>query len=305
MTALKLIIAEAKKIRKKYPKKEWKDCVKQASAIYSSKHKTKKVGAIKKAAKKKVARKSSYHKDTKSHNVNIRVVSGLKNYNLSAKDFKRIDNDTNGNPRYVIHYVMLSDNYDEALRLAKKIGGKKYHNKKYGGGIAFQSYNIDRTAEQLNQLSNSIGGLDKVVRKGKKTIVKYSRVSGLDKIVRKGKKTNVHYSKVMGIPQYSDMDAAREIELYADNDSKLYFSKKLPILKNLQNKYKKGNYNIEKAAKLWRYYIDDAMQRYTKEYGSKSDKWYNLLSTSDRQLLALEYAKDTLHEFETGNFIAE
>jgi hypothetical protein len=79
MTALKLIIAEAKKIRKKYPKKEWKDCVKQASAIYSSKHKTKKVGAIKKAAKKKVAKKSNgYHKDTKSHNVNIRVVSGIE-----------------------------------------------------------------------------------------------------------------------------------------------------------------------------------------------------------------------------------
>lgn len=44
----------------------------------------KKVGAVKKkavkksATKKKVAKKDSYHKDTKSHNVNIRVVSGVK-----------------------------------------------------------------------------------------------------------------------------------------------------------------------------------------------------------------------------------
>jgi len=42
MTALQYIIKEAKIIRKKYPNKEWKECVAQASAIYASKHKGKK-----------------------------------------------------------------------------------------------------------------------------------------------------------------------------------------------------------------------------------------------------------------------
>ena len=84
MTALKWITTEAKKLKKKYPKKEWKDLVKQASAMYAAKHKgkspvgkkkTKKsIGAVKKKATKKVATKT--HKDTKNHNVNIRVVSG-------------------------------------------------------------------------------------------------------------------------------------------------------------------------------------------------------------------------------------
>ena len=41
MTALQQIIKEAKAIRRKYPKKEWKECVAQASAIYASKHKGK------------------------------------------------------------------------------------------------------------------------------------------------------------------------------------------------------------------------------------------------------------------------
>ena len=41
MTALQQIIKEAKSIRKKYPNKEWKECVAQASAIYASKHKGK------------------------------------------------------------------------------------------------------------------------------------------------------------------------------------------------------------------------------------------------------------------------
>ncbi len=44
-------------------------------------HKNENLGAVKKrkpATKKATAKKSSYHKDTKSHNVNIKVVSGIK-----------------------------------------------------------------------------------------------------------------------------------------------------------------------------------------------------------------------------------
>jgi hypothetical protein len=126
MTALQWIVKEAKSLKKSYPKRftKWTDYVKQASAIYASKHKGKssvgkkkaiKKVAVKKAAKKKVAKKKignkidsyfvkkelksknlrlphgyttikrkrvtgvnpSTHKDTKSHNVNIKVVSGI------------------------------------------------------------------------------------------------------------------------------------------------------------------------------------------------------------------------------------
>lgn len=80
-------IAEAKKLRAKNPKLTQAAAVKQAFAILYSKDKPKKVGAVKKKAavkkaapKKKAAEKKpdSYHKDTKSHNVNIRVMSGVK-----------------------------------------------------------------------------------------------------------------------------------------------------------------------------------------------------------------------------------
>lgn len=80
-------------------------------------------------------------------------------------DFTRIDNDVNGNPRYVCHFLNLlntmesqhehmsiSDKYELALKRARKIGGKKYHNKKYGGGIVFQSYNIDQTRKDIHEL---------------------------------------------------------------------------------------------------------------------------------------------------------
>ena len=69
----------------------------------------------------------------------------------------RIKSDINGNPRRVIHFLELvtaedreaargrdfagvSYLYQVALNRARKIGGKKFHNKQFGGGIVFQSY---------------------------------------------------------------------------------------------------------------------------------------------------------------------
>lgn len=150
-----------------------------------------KVGAVKKKA---ALKKSAMHKDTKSHNVNIRVVSGLskakklqkklksegmkltKGYDLQKRkrigsiDYEiqltRVNNDLNGNPRYVVHFLnFLNDEentflpfnkkYDYALLKAKKIGGKKFHNKQYGGGIVFQSYNTDILKKNIIDLKHT------------------------------------------------------------------------------------------------------------------------------------------------------
>lgn len=111
----KQVVAEAKKLRKKNPKLTQAQAVKQAwaiakkvgaikiiekgesksarpSATYQQKRTKKgtyaglkKVGAVKKKAAKK---SSSYHKDTKSHNVNIRVVSGLEINSLAMIKYK-------------------------------------------------------------------------------------------------------------------------------------------------------------------------------------------------------------------------
>jgi hypothetical protein len=67
-------------------------------------------------------------------------------------DFTRINNDINGNPRYVCHFLNIADDYETAVKLANTIGGKKYHTKQYGGGIVFQSYNIEDTASHINEI---------------------------------------------------------------------------------------------------------------------------------------------------------
>lgn len=95
-------------------------------------------------------------------------------------EFTRINNDTNDNPRYVCHFMNLlnanergyaydgetidpnkpvlnvdiSTKYAIAVKKANKIGGKKYHNKQYGGGIVFQSYNIQNTANRIEEIKN-------------------------------------------------------------------------------------------------------------------------------------------------------
>jgi hypothetical protein len=120
MTTLQKIVKEAKALRKKYPKKyaKWTDYVKAASKKISgldkvtktgnktTVHYTKKAPATKKKAapkkavqsslfgvKKKAAPRST-HKDTKSHNVNIRVVSGVNDIANKALQKIKQNNDS-------------------------------------------------------------------------------------------------------------------------------------------------------------------------------------------------------------------
>lgn len=89
-------------------------------------------------------------------------------------DFTSINNDANGNPRYVCHfYAFITDDdrtkaladqhaglnssfidalYSLACKRAKTIGGRKFHNKQYGGGIVFQSFNLEGTEKAINSL---------------------------------------------------------------------------------------------------------------------------------------------------------
>lgn len=79
----KAAVSEAAKLRKKNPRLSQADAVKQAWAIlYGKERAGKKIAGPKKPAKKtakKTATKAGErHTDTKSHNVNIRVMSGVK-----------------------------------------------------------------------------------------------------------------------------------------------------------------------------------------------------------------------------------
>lgn len=73
-------------------------------------------------------------------------------------EWTRVKNDVNGNPRHVCHFTDLetfntrfygrvnstiSERYARVVKLANKVGGRKYHNKFYGGGIVFTAYDCE------------------------------------------------------------------------------------------------------------------------------------------------------------------
>jgi hypothetical protein len=54
--------------------------------------------------------------------------------------YYRIDNDVNGNPRYVVHFTALGIELADYGRIP---GLTKYRAKWFGGGYVFQSYNLE------------------------------------------------------------------------------------------------------------------------------------------------------------------
>jgi len=72
MTQLQKIVAKAKILKKSYHNTKWTDLIKKASKLVTPASKS--FAGTKKVIKKSPLR--SLHKDTKSHNVNIRVMSG-------------------------------------------------------------------------------------------------------------------------------------------------------------------------------------------------------------------------------------
>ena len=91
---------------------------------------------------------------------------------------------------------------------------------------------------------------------------------------------------------FDDYEAARDVELFAENDHNLYKQRWIPILKNLKKKKDKGVFDVEKAAILMKYFVDDADKRYQKEVnGDRMPKGY-FLSVNDRKLLSKQLAEN-------------
>ena len=86
----------------------------------------------------------------------------------------KIKNDINGNSRRVFHFTELitdqdrncvcSDTnpyrttalYDLALSRSRAIGGRKFHNKQYGGGIVLQAYSDDEVIKLIEGLLSKL-----------------------------------------------------------------------------------------------------------------------------------------------------
>ena len=82
---------------------------------------------------------------------------------MKTIDFTRVNNDFYGNPRYVTHFFSLLkedektlSNYNLAVKRANKLGGKKYRGSDFGGGVVFQSYNLDDLRKYITDLLENV-----------------------------------------------------------------------------------------------------------------------------------------------------
>lgn len=88
---------------------------------------------------------------------------------ITPSAFTRVNNDYYGNPRYVCHFsdlisleeyqdtlinLSIDEKYTHVLKRVKPLGGKKYRCNNFGGGVVFQSYNLNELCNRINETFN-------------------------------------------------------------------------------------------------------------------------------------------------------
>ena len=98
-----------------------------------------------------------------------------------------------------------------------------------------------------------------------------------------------------------DEDAARELLLYIQNDSRLMRGQGLPIYKNLITKQARGVYNHTLAIKLAMYLMDAGAKSYVLE-SSDGDKWNDIFNKATREAAAREFIADFESDAANGEY---
>lgn len=94
----------------------------------------------------------------------------------------------------------------------------------------------------------------------------------------------------------SDEAAARELELFIDNDSQLYHGYTTALHKSLANHVARGTYSHAAAVKGFMGLAEAGAKKYAKEFASPGE-WHQIFTVPTRKMVAERFAK----EFETEN----
>lgn len=88
----------------------------------------------------------------------------------------------------------------------------------------------------------------------------------------------------------------RELQLFSENDADLYRQRIVPIQTNLVTKIATGTFDINKAPLIYKYLIDDAIKRYSKDYGEIK------LTKAEKNNLAKIFVNEFLDEAQNGTY---
>lgn len=97
-----------------------------------------------------------------------------------------------------------------------------------------------------------------------------------------------------------DEHAARELELYINNDGSLDRSQTTPIRKNLVTKRARGEYRHDLAVKLFGYLVEAGAKKYAKEFPGQP--WHKMFSVAARKRVAEALTRAFEGEAAFGNY---
>ena len=100
----------------------------------------------------------------------------------------------------------------------------------------------------------------------------------------------------------SDDAVARELILFAENDSDIYRRTTQPILRNLATKKVKGKYDGEKAVQAFMYLAEAGARAYAKNFGSGEKDWHAIFPMNTRRAAATHWRDEFEKEFALGNY---
>ena len=64
-------------------------------------------------------------------------------------EYSKINHDTSGNPRYMVHYSYINNDYAEALLISRKVGAVKSRSKYYSEYIILDTYSLGRDLKRI------------------------------------------------------------------------------------------------------------------------------------------------------------
>lgn len=99
-----------------------------------------------------------------------------------------------------------------------------------------------------------------------------------------------------------DKDAARELELFIENDADLYRQQYSPINKNLAAKKARGIYRHDLAVKLFMYLMESGAKKYARQFGGPGVVWSEMFNVPTRRAAAERFADYFETEYDLGNY---
>ena len=261
-TKFKKAVAIAKQLRKSNPALKYTDAIKKAFKSLGS----------------------TTHKDTKSHNVNIRLVSGVGAIRPSTA--KKLAYDWHGGQWSALYsYASTGKYFPEdhnkyIKEISKDLDHKGYTKTQYNELKKLYDFFVSQHKKHRKV------GATLLLEKGETARTKPKSI----KTITRTKTGTFKKWKTLGnirLPKFGSATST-EIEDLMMDSTELYW-KEQPILKQLYLQYKKGNFTLEKAKKSYRKLVDTAVKLYKKENKIKTSL-INIMPINDRNLLAMKFA---------------